>query len=682
MPDQGDVIELIDALPGVDKDNSPLSTQHYTASSNIRFYNGKPQKLGGNTIFNTDGTVTITGCARTLYSQLISSKMQTLIGTHTRLYSLFSTALTNITLLLTATTAIANSLDSNFQTLGNDPITTVSSSNTLTISSTAHVLVAGDIIILSGATGFNGIPAGEINATHIVRSTTTNDYTIIVATSASSSGSGGGAAVVEATAVVTVNQTAHNFTNGDRVKILAATTFAGIPASEINVEHIIRNVQTNTYDIAVTTQATSSVSGGSGASTTVQGQIAAGDCDASLGIGYGMGKYGVGRYGVSKTSTSLRTTPRIYSADRFGNNVVLTPGDQSKLYIWAGDTTIAPTVVANAPTTINYVFVSNNIIVTFGAAGVPNRLKWSDVGDATDWTPTEVNQARERDIETAGELITHAEISTVNLLFTADKVFAMRYINLPLIWDIKDIGAVDGIIARNARVVYNNVCFWMGNQDFYMYNGGVIQPIPSNSQNRVNYVKKFVFDNINQSQQTKCFAWFNEKFNEIWFHYPDGTNLECNKVAKFNVEELHWSIDDVDRTAGEYPLHASINPLMVDTANNIRKHEIGVDDDTSILTFSLTSPSYQTGSSYVMITGIIPDSIQTGNASVLSRTRRYVQDSVGELSRTSTFTSTTTEITYQAITGRNWQYVWTGNELGNNWRMGDWYQIIKGSTPD
>jgi hypothetical protein len=119
--------------------------------------------------------------------------------------------------------------------------------------------------------------------------------------------------VAQATAIITVNQTSHGLPEGDRVRIQSATTFAGIPASEINADHIIRNVSTNAYDITVTTIATSSVSGGGGASTTVQEQIEEGLCDATASQGYGAGLYGTGLYGINRFSTAGEQDARSWS---------------------------------------------------------------------------------------------------------------------------------------------------------------------------------------------------------------------------------------------------------------------------------------------------------------------------------------------------------------------------------
>ena len=160
-------------------------------------------------------------------------------------------------------------------------------------------------------------------------------------------------------------------------------------------------------------------------------EIADGLCDASFGRGYGVGRYGVGRYGVSKTSTSLLAEPRRYVFARFGNNQLLTPGDQTGLYQWTGTTDTAPTLVTNAPTAINYVYVSNEIINTFGASGVDNRVQWSDQGNSTVWTASPTNLAGQDDIEGADKFISQAQVRGTNLLFTPNQVFTQRFVGAP-----------------------------------------------------------------------------------------------------------------------------------------------------------------------------------------------------------------------------------------------------------
>ena len=222
----------------------------------------------------------------------------------------------------------------------------------------------------------------------------------------------------------------------------------------------------------------------------------------------------------------------------------------------------------------------------------------------------------------------------------------------------------------------------MGNKDFYMYNGGVIQSIPSNAANGLNYIRKFVFGELNESQKGKSFAWFNRDFNEIWFHYPSTNSDECDKVVRFNINELHWTLDTIDRTTAENPDYATSNPYMVDISNNIRKHELGVNDDISALPWSLEGPFFQFGNTEMMLDGVIPDSKQTGDISVSITTRRLIQSSGLDQVNTTTVTPTSEYAKSSLpISGRNWKFSWHSDTLGGDWIMGDWYQIIKRDTP-
>lgn len=675
----------IDILPGVQPipDSTPSATRHFTASTGIRFDNGLPEKVGGYTSIMFDGDKEIVGCARTIHSQFIGNSLWYNVGTNERLYAWTGATLSNITPLVATTTAIANSLDSNYGTLGADPVATVNGSTTLTITSAAHVLQVGDTVDLSGSSAVNGVPSGEINATHIVRTVPdANSYTVIVGTAATSTGSGGGASVVEATKVVTVNQTAHGFANGDRVKILAATTFAGIPAAEINAEHEIRNVSTNAYDIAVSTAATSLVSGGGGASTTVQGQIAAGECDASTGEGYGMGQYGVGQYGVSKTSSSLNVLPRVWSMDRFGDLVIMTPGGQTGLYSWDGDNTAAPTLVSNAPTAIDYAFVDKNIVVTLGASGVVNRVQWSDQGALTTWTATAQNFAGSDDIENADKFISHANARGVNLLFTSTQVWTMRFIDRPFVWEFKQLESARGLIAQNARIAVGGIVYWMGQDNWYMYNGGVVQVIPSNSGGE-STVRDYVFTDINDTQKNKVWCQYIKMFNEIQWHYPSSNSLEPDRVVRLSLDDFVWCTDEITRTAGEYPVSKTQTPIMIDDSNVVYRHESGVNADGAPLAWSLTSPLFSASGEQVEVGGIIPDSIQTGNIEIDIKAQPYPQSSAANVQNVTnqTITTTTPKIDF-LVSGKFWQYTLSQEVLNGNWKAGMWWQLVQKGTPE
>lgn len=675
----------IDTLPGVqpETDMTAVKTKHFTYSDKIRFINGVAEKIGGWLAILFDYSETILGTIRSIFSLTISGRLYTLLGTNKRLYALFGSTLTNITPLDTDTIAIADSLDTHYATLANDPISTTDGSAFVTIADTeAGLFQVGDTVTLSGATGFAGILAGAFNTDHIIREIGVNVYTINVGTAANATTSGGGASVVRSSGLLTVNDTAHGQIDGDRVKISGAATTGGILDTEINVEHIIRNVTNNTFDVMTSGTASSSVTGGGGAGTEYQQQIPAGALDETNMTGYGAGLYGAGLYGTALVSSSTRELPRIWYFDRYANTVVMTPGNQTGVYQWLGDTDVAPELVANAPTEVNYVFVSNNILVTFGASDmgteVENRIFASDQNDIENWTSSSTNQVFDDNVEGAGRLLSHLPVGDRNLIFTENQTYTFRYIGLPFVWEIQNIEPSIGIIAPMARVSVKGTGYWMGQNNFYMYRGGDVEIIPANSQAQSTCLK-YVFDDLNWAQKSKIFAWYNNAFSEVWFHYPSGASLECDRAVVVNLLDNTWVPHVLSRTAAEYPVANLKVPRLANT-NLFYQHEVGKNDDTSPMAFTLTSNKRYYGRDNANLNTIIPDSIQDGTIKFTNNGYLWPQSPTSNNPQNLDVNATTLNIPV-LDSARFHQYTWYGNELDQDWMMGEWIEEIqKGPT--
>lgn len=608
--------QLLNIPPGVNKDDNNFTAINYTDADKIRFNQGLPETIGGWVEATFGNQQTLSGVPRTIYSYIADSGIEnTLIGTHKRLYVLQSNNLYNITPLVTGTTAIANSLSTNYATLANDPITVTNDSRVVTVAYAAltqDIFQIGDIIQISGVPGaIGGIAAGTLNASHSVTAVSATHISFVVATTATSTASGGGAAVVLATRVITVAQIAHGFANGDRIKILAAVNTGGLLAADINIENIIRNVSVNAYSYYLNQTsnfATSAVTAGGGAATTVQGQIAAGNCTFSPGLGYGGGNYSAGAYGVAKTFNSGYTLPRIWSIDRYGNGVILTPGNQGALYEWDGNANIAPTIISGAPSAINYCFVANNQAVTFGASNTPNLVKTSDSLTITNWTIDATSTAFEAEIQGASRLISHSYIKDQWLLFTESAVFTMVYIGKPDIWLIKELTNADGIISPRSVIQVNDAVVWWGHKDFYTYNGSVLTQIP------INTLKNWSQAVINPGKYYLSFVRKVVDFNEVWWYFPQSSSAEPDTYVIWNYIEGHWTNGMMDRTCAEEPHNPARAQWMAygmcdaSVATTLYKQEIGYTDNGGNLDGSLTSNYAQISEGNILqqITRIVP----------------------------------------------------------------------------
>lgn len=844
MATKKSIINPIQITPGVQPrtDRTPYSTPHYTFSDKVRFWRGIPQKIGGWLQVLFEFGLTIMGVARTLYSAVISNVATTVIGTNSYLYALYGQILTNITPLQTSTTAIPNSLSTDFSTLANNPITTTIGTGNLVVADTnASAYQVGDLYTLSGSTSVNGILAASINAQQFIRALGTNTVSITVAGSATSSGAGGGNSVARATGLMTAAATANGIVNGERIKIsfaaeematsavqaspgtvfvpdtlltaeggigtsavfdvvttqvvsatvnaggtggtpgtqtvtgttgtgtkfqasvtvsgggsitailsitiggdytvnptdittepvtgasLSAATLAivmgvntvsvntpgsytsvpsnpvattsngtgsgatlnvsysgstnvgGISNSDINQEFIARDTQTNSFQFMTAGTATSAVTGGGGTTTVYSVQLAAGQVDASFGSGYGLGNYGVGLYGTAKSSQLGITYPRTWFMDRFGDDIIMTPGNQGSIYSWNGDTTRAPAVLANAPTAVNYLFVSNNIIITFGYQNVANQIFTCDIANPTIWTASNNNQVFQDVIYGANQLISSVPVLGIDLIFTPNQTYTFSYIGLPLIWNIQLIDNSIGIIAPMARCSVNNVAYWMGQNNFYYWAGGNVTIIPANSQDQCTMLN-YVFSNINRGQASKSFAEYNQIFNEVWFHYPSASNDECDSVARVTLDDMVWSPDTLQRGCAEYPQNLFNVPRMIDVNGNLFNHETGYNDNTNPLPFALISNVRTAGKDTALLSGFVPDSLQTGTINCQLTAALFPQ----------TFSTPTFQTSYAIddnnpreeaqIGGRFWQYNWNGDELNQNWIMGSWFELLQDSA--
>lgn len=648
---------------------------------------GRLKKIGGWERNVFDFNETIRGIIRTVWSATINQRIYTILGTNTNLYSVLGSRLANITPFQTTSINIPNSLSTHYGSLANNPIETTLGSNTIAITDTeADLFKPGDVYTLSGAVSVNGIPAIEINGPKIVRTVGPNIITVYVSTSANASSSGGGGGIFRSSGLVTVQATANGLFNGDRIKIEGATGFGGITADQINQEFIIRNVSTNAFNIMTSGTATSSVSAAGGSGTSYYPPIPSGNENQLVGQGYGAGLYGMGLYGTALVSRSGTQYPRVWFVDRFGDNIVMTPGNQTGVYTWAGDDTVAPTLISNAPTEINYAFVQNNILVTFGYQA-ENKIFASDQGDYTQWTASANNQVFEDIIEGAGRFISHVPVDGYSLIFTENQTYTFKYIGLLSgVWQITQLDAAIGIISPMARVSVNGYAYWMGQDNFYMFRGNKVEIIPSNFGAQSS-ILRYVFDDLNYSQRYKIFAYYNEQYDEIWFFYPTSGSNNPNKIARYSRKLNCWVPDELERTAAEYPTQNLSNPRLANESL-LYTHEVGWDDDGQPMVFHAKTKRYYMGTENILAAQVLLD-VKTEVEGLSQSEVSYIWTTYSYLYPMFTAAQadikayhvlgTTNEITLP-IVGRYLEHKIRGEQLGQSFFMGSCMLAIQLSS--
>ena len=518
--------------PGINKETTSYSNEGgWFDCDKVRFRQGFPEKIGG---WSKLGSNSFIGSCRALHPwRTLQLDLFLGVGTSSKYYIEWGQGYYDITPLRETTAPGAATLA---KIANDDP--------TITVQDTNHGAIAGDFVTFSGAISLGGsITAAVINQEYQIFSVTdVNNYTI------------------------------------------KAREVASVSAITVN------GVYTPT-----TVDAVAGDTGNGGGSIVAAYQVSSGLNSAVFGTGWGTGTWSRGTWGSAATLT-LTDLMRIWTHDNFGEDLVINIQD-GDIFFWDASAVSALSTRAvslatratalgftGAPTIATKIIVSDvdRHILAFGADPVsdigtqdPLLIRFSDQQNAFDWTPTINNSAGELRLGSGSKIETAVETRQQILVFTDVSLYAMQFVGAPFTFGISMISENTTIRGPLAVVAVDDAVYWMGKNEFYVYNGGV-QKLPCT-------VRDYVFSNFNEGQAEKCFAALNSAFSEVWWYYPSANSSEIDRYVVFNYVQNIWYVGNLNRTAwidrGVYN-----RPIAASTDYYLYNHETGSDDGS-------TSPS-------------------------------------------------------------------------------------------
>lgn len=404
--------------------------------------------------------------------------------------------------------------------------------------------------------------------------------------------------------VVTVHHASNGRNAGDTSIFGDVTAFNGV---DMNGSFIVNTViDTNNYTVISTTTATGNGAGGGTAPVTFEYEIPVGTELGSYGQGYGTGPYGLGTYGTPRGNSTIFFEPRVWSLDHFGEIAVMAYNGGS---LWFFDPTQAepwPRAVATfggnavvgAPTDFRAMFITpERFIVGLCDSMVVNVCSQ---GDPTTWTPATANTAFSRTLQEGTKLVGGRVLAPfISLVWSDAALYIFQYTGSQFVYNSSLAGKDCGLISPNAAVTVDGIAYWMGADNFYMFNGSV-SPIVN-----VEDIRKYVFDNVPDTLAFQCTAIYVPKYHEIWFFYPTTGATNPTNYVIYHINDQCWSIGTADyysslgvtagRASGAHFTQGDTSPLMAGTDGYIYNHDpIGdtFNDNGNPLTWTLTMSPY------------------------------------------------------------------------------------------
>jgi hypothetical protein len=420
-------------------------------------------------------------------------------------------------------------------------------------------------------------------------------------------------ATVSGSAIVTITDTAHGALVNDYVTIGGATAVNGITVS--GEYQITTVVNANSYKVVTGTTASGTGSGG-GASVTAAYQINTGSSNYSSGTGWGAGGWGSAGWGLSPSSVTAGDRIRIWSADQFGEDLVINPRGGGVYYYdtSAGGRAVALSAMGGAaqtPTVANWIMAdpSAQRLIAFGCnpygSGTQNPLtvRWSTDGSAVDWTISDITTAGELEINTGSAIICAAKTRGRILVWTESSLHSLQFVQ-DYIYGLQLISGNTDIISPNCVAAVDEMVMWMGRENFFIYNGQV-QTMPCT-------VRNYVFSDINLNQAWKIYASTNRNFREVWWFYPSAESSEIDRYVIYNYAENVWYYGTLARTAWN-DTGILDTPIAASADGYVYYQETGLDDGASvpaaaIEAFIESSPvQIGDGEQFSFVSRIVPD---------------------------------------------------------------------------
>jgi len=389
--------------------------------------------------------------------------------------------------------------------------------------------------------------------------------------------------------LIQINDVNSEATVGSFVVISGVTgDINGVPDTELNGEHRVVSLGTNSFKISITTAPTSS---GATGDATVDYQVPIGLPFYVFGGGWGAGAWSRSTWG-SGVAQQVGSALRIWNVHNYGNAIVFGPRG-GELYYWDFDNgagigqrgeAISSMMGANeVPLTHEALIVSDQRFVIVlgsndygGTDNVPMLVRWSDQENFLEWEPTAITQAGSQILTSGSYLVTIKNSKQELLVWSDTSLYSMQYQGPPFIYGFNLIGDNMSIAGPNAAIVVNGVAYWMGRDKFYVYSGSV-QPLLSS-------VRAYVFDDFNFTQEWQVVAGANEEFNEVWWLYPSADSLFSNRYVVYNYQDQIWYYGTLDRT------------FWVDSALKGGPIATQYDPDTEISRMFLHEQGYNDGS--------------------------------------------------------------------------------------
>ena len=435
-------------------------------------------------------------------------------------------------------------------------------------------------------------------------------------------------------AQVVVTATSHGLEVDKKTYVVfnSATGVIGGNVSLSGNEYLVSVIDANSF--AVTYTSTADATSASAGAFGIDFLLQSGTSIGTGGFGWGAGPYGDSTYGTARSTSNITIDMRQWSMDNFGEDLLINPAHQGKVYKWVEDNGFSTRAVyvTATPTASNNILVSpiDRHVVCLGCNDItgtfdPLLVRWSNQEDLNNWTPSVSSTSGSIRLGNGTEIVGGLMSRTTILAFTDKSLHSLEFIGPPFIFRTKQVADSCGLIAKHAAAIFDGRTMWMSNGNFFVHDGGSVKVLPCT-------VLKYVFDDLNITQKDKIFAGVNSEFGEVTWLYPSSSSDECDRYVTYSPSENYWTFGEsiwtswMDRSVFDNMMTTGVSaPDTVSYLYDNEPSNIYTADGTKLQSY-IESGVFDLGDGddILFIDRIIPDfTIKNGNVEVIVKTQNF-----------------------------------------------------------
>ena len=600
----------MDFKPGIRRESTQYAeVNSWYDTNNVRFRAGKPENIGG---YETKVSASFNGSGRDLVTWTDNDQFKrAMFGTAQMLYEHSGDEIFDVT-PVSSSASLTNAFS------------VAVSSNTVTVSATAHGRSTGDFVFFTSTATIGGnILLGT--STYQVSVNTANTFAINVATTASAAQSSSGNGHIHYLLSTGVSNAATGLGYG------AASYQATVCASDTRGWNQPTSIGASDFSSEITQWSLDNW-GEDIVANRRKGSIYYWDTDASTTP-----------LRAVKVSGATNSTPTTV------DSIIVSPNDRHLIALGGNEfgTTASPTGTYN-----------------------PLTVRWSNQEDYTNWVPSINSTSGEVILADGTQIVGGTRSRNATNIWTDNSLWSMTFVGPPFTFSFSQLGTNCGLIAPHAAVDYDGRAVWMGYDNFYVYDGQV--------RSLDCTVRRFIFDRLNMDQKDKIFCGINSEFKEVIWLYPSTDSTECDSYVVWSPDEDYWSYGESIFTtfADKAVFGNTITTGVESETNKLYNNEVDglyTADGVAMSSFIESADfDIDSGNEVMFLNRVIPDfTLNDGSLTFSIKTKDFPESSTvrEKPNPPHTVTNSTAKIDMRAR-GRLGRVRVSCNSAGTSWRWG------------